>query len=133
MGLRRGVHDPPDSDFECVVDHGPQRSIRPLRCVRENRRFPTTRDPQTYIRGVLDHARSITDGSVVAPAYLSVQQAAEQVGLKHLAIRRAIQRNELPATKLCSRIRIHPSDLNRWIAANRVVGQRSPPAVGADP
>jgi excisionase family DNA binding protein len=56
---------------------------------------------------------------VIVPALLTVQQAAEQVGLKHLAIRRAIQRGELPAMKLCSRIRIAPADLNEWMVRRR--------------
>jgi excisionase family DNA binding protein len=57
---------------------------------------------------------------VIGPAFLTVQQAAERVGLKHLAIRRAIQRGELPAVKLCSRIRISPDDLSEWVTRNRV-------------
>jgi excisionase family DNA binding protein len=68
---------------------------------------------------MLDHPTLVTDSRVI-PALLSVQQAAAQVGLKHLAIRRAIQRGELPAVKLCSRIRISPDDLSEWVIRNRV-------------
>jgi excisionase family DNA binding protein len=81
---------------------------------------------------MLDHPGSSNE-SRVTPVLLTVGEAAERVGLKHLAIRRAIQRGELPATKLCSRIRIDPSDLTRWITANRVLVNRSPPEARGDP
>jgi excisionase family DNA binding protein len=80
----------------------------------------------------MDQPRSSND-SRVNPALLTVRQAADRVGLKDLALRRAIQRGELPATKLCSRIRIDPSDLTRWITANRVLVNQSPPDAPGDP
>lgn len=69
---------------------------------------------------------------MIGPAFLTVQQAAEQVGLKHLAIRRAIQRGELPAMKLCSRIRIDPADLERWMLQRRVPPFRDGRSRGAE-
>jgi excisionase family DNA binding protein len=81
---------------------------------------------------MLGHARSSTDPGVIAPALLSIQQAAQRVGLKHLAIRRAIQRGELPAMKLCSRIRIDPADLERWILQRRVPPFRDGRSRGAE-
>jgi excisionase family DNA binding protein len=51
---------------------------------------------------------------------LSVYDAAERVGLHHVALRGAIKRGELPAVKLCSRLRIDPADLEAWISAGRV-------------
>jgi excisionase family DNA binding protein len=72
-----------------------------------------------YYEMMLDHPRSFNE-SRVTPTLLTVHQAAERVGLQHLAIRRAIQRGELPAVKLCSRIRIDPSDLHDWIVRQRV-------------
>lgn len=51
---------------------------------------------------------------------LTVTDAAERLGLKHGAVRRAIARGDLPAMKLCSRIRIDPADLRRWIDAQRI-------------
>jgi excisionase family DNA binding protein len=74
---------------------------------------------------MLDNPRSSNE-SRVNHALLSVDQAAALVGLKHLAIRRAIQRGELPAYRICSRIRIRHADLGRWVQANRVVSE-SPP------
>jgi len=81
---------------------------------------------------MIDHPRLLTD-SRVNPALLSVKQAADLVGLKHLAIRRAIDRGELPASKLCSRIRIHPDDLLNWVRENQVVAGRDAPSTGRDP
>lgn len=51
---------------------------------------------------------------------LSIEQAAQRVGLRHAALRRAVQRGELPATKLCGRIRIDPGELEAWISRHRV-------------
>jgi excisionase family DNA binding protein len=51
---------------------------------------------------------------------LTVADAAERLGLKHGAVRRAIARGDLPAMKLCSRIRIDPVDLRRWVEAHRI-------------
>lgn len=51
---------------------------------------------------------------------LSLQEAAESVGLKRAALRRAIERGELPAFRLCSRLRIERADLDAWMARNRV-------------
>jgi excisionase family DNA binding protein len=58
----------------------------------------------------------------VTAALLSVDQAAALVGLKHVAIRRAIQRGELRAYKLCGRIRIRRADLADWLRAHQVAG-----------
>jgi excisionase family DNA binding protein len=54
---------------------------------------------------------------------LSVYEAAERVGLKHVAIRGAIRRGELPAIKLCSRLRIEPAAVDAWIARSRVTAE----------
>jgi excisionase family DNA binding protein len=55
---------------------------------------------------------------------LSISEAASRVGLKHLAIRRAIHRGELPALKLCSRIRIEVADLEVWLERSRITVTR---------
>jgi excisionase family DNA binding protein len=62
------------------------------------------------------------------PTMLSVVDAAARVGLHHRAIRRAISRGELPAVKVCSRIRISEADLSDWIARGRVTAATSSPA-----
>lgn len=56
---------------------------------------------------------------------LSVSEVADEVGLSDLAIRRAITRGELPAAKICSRIRVRRADIEAWITANRI-GEASP-------
>lgn len=50
---------------------------------------------------------------------LSVDDVAELAGLHPEVVRRAIRRDELKASKLCSRFRIRPSDYEAWIDASR--------------
>jgi excisionase family DNA binding protein len=57
---------------------------------------------------------------------LSVAEVADLSGLKHQAVRRAIRRGELPAIKLCGRIRIRPTDLDAWHEAGQLRGANSP-------
>jgi excisionase family DNA binding protein len=57
-------------------------------------------------------------------SYLTVREAAELVGLSDQAVRRAIGRGDLQATKPCNRIRIALDDVEAWLERNRVV----PPA-----
>ena len=51
---------------------------------------------------------------------LSPEQVARRCGLSRKAVYRAIERGELPASKLCSRLRIRAEDVEEWIAANEV-------------
>jgi excisionase family DNA binding protein len=51
---------------------------------------------------------------------LGPDEVAAMCGLSRKAVYRAIERGELPASKLCSRLRIAPEDVDRWIEANRV-------------
>ena len=51
---------------------------------------------------------------------LTPREVAEQTGLSYHAVLRAIHRGELPASRLCKRLRIRQSDLDAWIDANRV-------------
>jgi excisionase family DNA binding protein len=51
---------------------------------------------------------------------LTVNAAAERLGLKHSAVRRAISRGELPAMRVCSRIRVDSGELDRWLEAQRI-------------
>jgi excisionase family DNA binding protein len=46
---------------------------------------------------------------------LTIREAAQLVSLKPATLRRAINRRELGAVKICSRIRIDPLELKRWI------------------
>ena len=56
---------------------------------------------------------------------LPIPEVAELCGLSARSINRAILDGELRATKLRSRWRIHPDDLNRWVESS----VPDPPAV----
>jgi excisionase family DNA binding protein len=51
---------------------------------------------------------------------LSPEDCARRCSLSRRAIYRAIERGELPAAKLCGRLRIDPDDLDAWITQSRV-------------
>ena len=51
---------------------------------------------------------------------LSPEQVAERCGLSRKAVYRAIERGELPASRLCSRLRINAADVDEWIRVNAV-------------
>lgn len=51
---------------------------------------------------------------------LSPDEVAERCALSTKAVRRAIERGELPASKLCSRIRVRMSDVEAWIVSRQV-------------
>lgn len=46
---------------------------------------------------------------------LSPEDVAQACRLSRRAVYRAIDRGELPAVRLCSRLRIRPDDLVQWI------------------
>lgn len=70
---------------------------------------------------------------------LSPREVAERTGLSYHAVLRAIHRGELPAFRLCGRIRIRPSDVEAWMRDHRIEqqGESSPRSpllgVGARP
>ncbi len=51
---------------------------------------------------------------------LTPDDVAALCGLSRKAVYRAIERGELRASKLCSRLRIRSEDLDLWIEANRL-------------
>ena len=53
-------------------------------------------------------------------ALLSVDQVAARCGLSCRAIYRAVERGELRASRLCTRLRIAPKDLETWITSSVV-------------
>lgn len=53
------------------------------------------------------------------PRYLSVAEAARAAGLSKQAVYRAVDRGDLAAGLVCSRLRIHPDDFMAWIEADR--------------
>jgi excisionase family DNA binding protein len=55
------------------------------------------------------------------PGLLSPKEVATRCGLKRRAIYKAIERGELPAYKLCERLRIDPADFDIWLEGQRVV------------
>jgi excisionase family DNA binding protein len=57
---------------------------------------------------------------------LSPEAVARACGLSRRAVYRAIARGELPAARLCHRLRVRPADLERWIS------ERTLPAPVAD-
>jgi excisionase family DNA binding protein len=58
--------------------------------------------------------------AVDVDALLSPEQVARRCGLSRRAVYRAIERGELRASRLCSRIRIKPGEVDAWVEANEV-------------
>jgi excisionase family DNA binding protein len=66
-------------------------------------------------------------------ALLSPEEVARQCGLSRRAVYRAIERGELRASRLCSRIRIRAADVEAWVDENQIEppaepARRSPPS-----
>lgn len=61
--------------------------------------------------------------------FLSPDEVARRIRLSRRAVYDAIRRGELPAMRLCGRLRISPADLDTWLAAGAVRAQR--PAIPA--
>ena len=55
-----------------------------------------------------------------ADALLSPEQVARRCGLSRRAVYRAIERGELRASRLCSRIRIRAADVEAWVDQNEI-------------
>ena len=51
---------------------------------------------------------------------LAPSTVAQLCGLSRRAVYRAIERGELRASRLCSRLRVRPADLTDWLDRNRV-------------
>jgi excisionase family DNA binding protein len=61
--------------------------------------------------------------------FLRPVEAAELAGLSTRAIYRAIARGDLPASRLCSRLRISREDFDQWVARSAVRVEAPPPVV----
>ena len=59
--------------------------------------------------------------------YLSVSEAARAAGFSDRAVYRAIERGELSASLVCSRLRIHPDDFLTWVEGERAAVRYRPP------
>jgi len=55
-----------------------------------------------------------------ADALLSPEQVARRCGLSRRAVYRAIERGELRASRLCSRIRIRAADVEAWVDEHEI-------------
>jgi excisionase family DNA binding protein len=64
---------------------------------------------------------------------LSPEDIARRCGLSRRAVYRAIERGELRASRLCSRLRVHPDDLEAWRTANYVELARALTTVAPHP
>jgi excisionase family DNA binding protein len=56
---------------------------------------------------------------------LSPKEVARVCGLSRRAVYGAIARGELPAARLCNRLRVRPAELERWIG-DRTIAQERP-------
>jgi excisionase family DNA binding protein len=61
--------------------------------------------------------------------FLRPAEAAELAGLSTRAIYRAIERGDLRASRLCSRLRIAREDFDDWVARSAVRVEPPPPVV----
>jgi excisionase family DNA binding protein len=52
---------------------------------------------------------------------LSPEEVARRCGLSRKAVYRAIERGELKASRLCSRLRLRAEDVDSWIEANVLI------------
>src|SRR5687768_9604730 len=71
-------------------------------------------------RSAAPRSRPLSSNASDSSAFLSPEDVAAQCGLSRRAVYRAVERGELPASRLCSRLRIRSEDFEAWIAANRV-------------
>jgi excisionase family DNA binding protein len=53
-------------------------------------------------------------------ALLSPEQVAGRCGLSRRAVYRAIERGELRASRLCSRIRVRAADVEAWVDGSQI-------------
>jgi excisionase family DNA binding protein len=54
------------------------------------------------------------------PRYVTVTETARASGFSRQAVYRAIERGDLRASVVCSRLRIHPDDFLAWMEGDRV-------------
>jgi len=60
------------------------------------------------------------------PRYLSVAETARAAALSKRAVYRAVDRGDLVAGLVCSRLRIHPDDFVAWMEADRTEPRERP-------
>jgi excisionase family DNA binding protein len=69
---------------------------------------------------VSDAEVAATSGLEMHRVAYSPSEVAELVGLSRKAIYRAIERGELAASRVSSRLRIRPADIDSWLEAGRI-------------
>jgi excisionase family DNA binding protein len=74
----------------------------------------------------VDRARLRVVLGSAAPRYLTVAEAARASGFSRQAVYRAIERGELTASIVCSRLRIHPDDFLAWMDGDRTAALSEP-------
>lgn len=57
---------------------------------------------------------------------LTVTEVAERCQLSAKTVYRAIERGEIAAHRICSRIRVRESEIEAWITRSRVVTEATP-------
>ncbi|MGI9099239.1 MAG: helix-turn-helix domain-containing protein [Solirubrobacteraceae bacterium] len=72
----------------------------------------------------VDRARLKVVLGSAPPRYLTVAEAARASGFSRRAVYRAIERGELAASVVCSRLRIHPDDFLAWMEGEGPTTQR---------
>jgi len=78
----------------------------------------------------VDRARLKVVLGSAPPRYVTVAEAARASGFSRRAVYRAIERRELTASVVCSRLRIHPDDFLAWMEGDRP--STAAPSRGAD-
>jgi excisionase family DNA binding protein len=78
----------------------------------------------------VDRARLNAVLGSAPPRYLTVAEAARASGFSPRAVYRAIDRGELTASHVCSRLRIHPDDFLAWMDGDRDATPTQPSASG---
>jgi len=66
-------------------------------------------------------ARSRRDDPLLTPS-----DVGDQCGLSLKTVYRAISRGELRASRICSRLRVKQSDVDRWIERSQIEPPRTP-------
>lgn len=91
------------------------------------------RDKQAQQVSEADRGRLAVVLGVTTPSYMSVAEAGRASGFSKRAVYRAIERGELSASLVCSRLRIHPDDFLAWMEGERAAASntsRGGPRVG---
>jgi excisionase family DNA binding protein len=101
--LRRATAASMDARGSSVEDHGGGRNFVRARC----------NQPSLWTVGA-EEMRD--DDHIEFERLLSPEDIARACGLSRRAVYRAIARGELRAARLCHRLRVHPAELERWIA-----------------